>query len=179
MIKINLLPPEKRCTTYLMKNFFIKLVFLTILLCFFVYVRGEFAISTLRQHIKSGDEQYTLLNHTVERKNRIEADVKQLEIKNDILAGITSNTISKYAILVHLSNVVVENVWLTELQLKETNLVLKGNAYNYKSLAAFLRKLEEDVLFKNVSLITSENKTDVIAGADVTTFEIMVYFKEF
>jgi hypothetical protein len=57
-------------------------------------------------------------------------------------------------------------------------LTLKGNATDYKVLAVFLKKIEQDQLFKTTSLINSETKQDSISNKNITVFEILIKFKE-
>lgn len=178
MIKINLLPPEKRNLNYLIQNVIIVMIFFTILLCLSVYVQGYIEICTLKDQVDHTNKQYGLLNKTVERKVEIEEKNILLEKKNNILIDLSKNRISEYAMMVHLSNLIIDNVWLTEVSFSNSELTLKGNATDYKVLAAFLKKIEQDQLFKTTSLINSVTKQDSISNKNITVFEILIKFKE-
>lgn len=179
MIKINLLPPEKRIGNCLNKNVLSIISFFIILLCVAVYIKGYTQIYTLKDQLERSNERYELLSKTVERKQAIEEKNILLEKKNDVLIDLSKNRISEYAIMVHLSNLVIDNVWLTEVSLNNNNeLLLKGNAFDYKALAIFLKKIEQDHIFKNTSLINSESKQDPLSNKSIAVFEILVKFKE-
>jgi Tfp pilus assembly protein PilN len=179
MIKINLLPPEKRIRNCLNSTIFSIIIFFIILLCVSVYIRGYTQIYTLKDQLERSNERYQLLSETVERKQVIEEKNISLENKNGVLIDLSKNRISEYAIMVHLSNLVIDNVWLTEVSLNSNNeLILKGNAADYKALATFLKKIEQDRIFKNTSLINSESKQDPLSNKSITVFEILVKFKE-
>lgn len=179
MIKINLLPPEKRILNCLSKTVLSVIIFFIILICVYLYVQGYTQIYTLKDQLERSNERYELLSKTVERKQAIEEKNILLEKKNDVLIDLSKNRISEYAIMVHLGNLVIDNVWLTEASLNNNNeLNLKGNAVDYKALATFLKKIEQDRLFKNTSLINSENIQDPLSNKSITVFEILVKFKE-
>lgn len=179
MIKINLLPPEKRILNCLSKTALSIIIFFIILICVFVYVQGCTQIYTLKDQLERSNERYELLSKSVERKQAIEEKNISLEKKNNVLIDLSKNRISEYAIMIHLSNLVIDNVWLTEVSLNNNNeLILKGNAVDYKTLATFLKKIEQDRIFRNTSLINSESKQDPLSNKSITVFEILVKFKE-
>ena len=124
MIKINLLPPEKRILNCLSKSVISIIIFFIIFICVSVYVQGYIQIYTLKDQLERSNEQYELLSKTVERKKSIEEKNLLLEKKNDVLIDLSKNRISEYAIMVHLGNLVIENVWLTEVSLSNNELIL-------------------------------------------------------
>lgn len=177
MIKINLLPPEKRRKQIPLKRFITIVMSSFVIVWVGIYFFMLFQAAILQDSILSAKESYQLMTKSIEKKEITEKKQQVINKKNAVVTGISKNINAEYAVLSNISELVTANVWLTEFHMNEKKVVrIKGNASSYLQLATFLNRFENNKAFTEVSL-TSANVTKV-SNQEITQFEVTAKFKE-
>lgn len=174
---INLLPPEKRKRHLPIKRILALVSSLFVILWVGIYFFMLIQAAMTQDNILSAKEKYQLMSKSIERKEAAEKQEQIINKKNAVLAGISKTTNSEYAVLVHLSDLLTDNVWLTEIDMDEKKgIIIKGNAKTFPHLATFLNGFENNNLFSEVTLVRSG--VGKVANQEVTEFEVTAKFKE-
>jgi len=176
--QINLLPFAQRADEFILYRLFAGILIL--LICCFSswYSYTCVKIYSMEQQLAKNDAALQLLDDSVSRRDKLAETKQEIDYKNSILIDLSSQKISWYAMMVHLGNLVVDDVWLTEVYLSDKNeLSLQGKSLDYQALASFVKKIEKDTLFSEAALINSKNIHDEAFTKDITVFEITAKFK--
>jgi Tfp pilus assembly protein PilN len=176
--QINLLPFAQRADEFVLYRLFAGVLIL--LICCFSswYAYTCVKIYNVEQQLAKNDAALQLLDESVSRRVKLAETKQEIDDKNSILINLSNQKISWYAMMVHLGNLVVDDVWLTEVYLSDKNeLSLQGKSLDYQALASFVKKFEKDTLFSEAALINSKNMHDEAFNKDITVFEITAKFK--
>ncbi|SEJ08892.1 Fimbrial assembly protein (PilN) [Propionispira arboris] len=176
--QINLLPFAQRADDFVLYRLFAGVLIL--LICCFSswYAYTCVKIYNMEQQLTKNDAALQLLDESVSRRVKLTETKQEIDDKNSILINLSNQKISWYAMMVHLGNLVVDDVWLTEVYLSDKNeLSLQGKSLDYQALASFVKKFEKDTLFSEAALINSKNMHDEAFNKDITVFEITAKFK--
>ena len=176
--QINLLPFAQRADEFVLYRLFAGALIL--LICCFSswYAYTCVKIYNMEQQLAKNDAALQLLDESVSRRVKLAETKQEIDNKNSILINLSNQKISWYAMMVHLGNLVVDDVWLTEAHLSDKNeLSLQGKSLDYQALASFVKKFEKDTLFSEAALINSKNIHDEAFNKDITVFEITAKFK--
>jgi len=176
--QINLLPSEQRASEVVLYRLFAGILIL--LSCCFVswYTYTCVKIYNMEQQLTKNDAALQLLDESMSRRTKVTEIRQKIDDKNSILVNLSNQKISWYAMMVHLGNLVVDDVWLTEVHISDKNeLSLQGKSLDYQDLAAFVKNFEKDTLFSEAALINSKNIHDETFSKDITVFEITAKFK--
>lgn len=180
MIRINLLPPEKRQPQAPLKQIFLLTALMAAITLPGIWGYGFFKIHQLNGELHQVRIQYELLKPTQARMDSASDKQRQIEEKNDLLLSLTRERNSWQAVMAHIGVMITPNVWLTEISQTEKNVLkLKGNAASYPELAGFIKKLEENHLLANTTLLNAEKpKETEFQAAEVMNFEVLIQLKE-
>jgi len=176
--QINLLPFEQCADEVVLYRLFVGILIL--LSCCFSSWYGYTCVKiyNMEQQLAKNDVALKLLDESISRRDKLAETKQKIDDKNSILINLSNQKISWYAMMVHLGNLVVDDVWLTEVYLSDKNeLSLQGKSLDYQGLASFVKKFEKDTLFSEAALINSKNIRDESFTKDITVFEITAKFK--
>lgn len=180
MIRINLLPPEKRQPQVPLKRICLLATLTVAITLPGIWGYGFFTIHQLNGELHHTRIQYELLKPTQVRMESASDKQQQIAKKNDLLLRLTRERNSWQAVMAHIGVMITPNVWLTEINQTEKNVLrLKGAAASYSELAGFIKKLEENHLLANTTLLSAEKpKETEVQEAEVTNFEVLIHLKE-
>jgi Tfp pilus assembly protein PilN len=173
---INLLPTEKQAATILWNKIAGIIGIVVCLAMVTGYIQGYWQLYDLEEKIQQNKAQSALLQDSMKQRDVLVNQIKRVDKKNQILAELSQQSISWRGIMVHLGNVIVDNVWLTDMSLNEKNeIILNGKALNYLFLAEFLRKIEQNAdFFQTMELLQSESAFDEGVQAEIIRFSLKV-----
>ena len=175
MMRINLLPQEERQSKWQFHRIFTMVSLVIGLLCISIYAYGEYQIWSVGRQLQEAGNQYQLLRPTQEKMLAAGNKQQSINAKNNILLTLTTERKSWYSILARLGAVVPPAVWLTDLSMTDATLLrLSCMAVSYPDAADFLRRLEKDDMFNDLTLIKAEHGDMALP---VTKFEITVKLK--
>lgn len=179
MIRVNLLPPEMRGRQLAFRRVFTLIASAVFLLLFLLYAYDYMELRSLEQKQRQAQESHALLKRSEQRQAEIEQKRQKIAAKNAILVELSKSNTSWHAVLIHISDLIPDNIWLREISLNEKReLIIKGNAIHYQDLAAFLQKFEQNALLKDAALITSSSAKEESTQVESIAFEISAQFRE-
>jgi Tfp pilus assembly protein PilN len=173
---INLLPMEKQAAIIIW-NKIAGIIGIVVCLAMVIgYIQGYWQLYDLEEKIQQNKAQSALLQDSMKQRDVLVNQIKRVEKKNQILAELSQQSISWRGIMVHLGNIIVDNVWLTDMSLNEKNeIILKGKALNYLFLSEFLRKIEQDAdFFQTMELLQAESAFDEGVQVEIIRFSLKV-----
>jgi len=171
MIRINLLPLTERQSKWPVDRLLIITGCLLSLIFSSLYSYNIFEVWNMESKLQETRNQYQLLQPT--RDSMVSANYKQQLInkKQNLLAGLTKEHQSLYAIIQHITGVSPEKIWFTEMVKGDKGTIqIKGWAKNYPEIAQFMKIMENDKLLIESALTNVEKKD----AAPTATFEIVV-----
>lgn len=105
----------------------------------------EWELYTIRQELKTGEQQFTLLQDAWDSKQRTDFVNENVLNKAKYMKELAQGSLPMYAIMVHLGCNTVEGAWLTDVIIgQEHQLELKGEAASYNSVVKYYQLLEKD-----------------------------------
>ncbi|MFA6851130.1 MAG: PilN domain-containing protein [Selenomonadaceae bacterium] len=173
---INLLPMEKQQGIIIWNKIAGVIGIISCLVMVIVYMQGYWQLYDLGEKVQQEKTKSALLQDSMKQRDLLINRTKQVEKKNKILAELSQQSISWRGIMVHLGNITVDNVWVTDMSLNEKNeIILKGKALNYLFIAEFLQKIEQDTdFFQAMELIQSESAFDEGVQSEIIRFSLKV-----
>lgn len=171
MIKINLLPPVKKEPFWQARHFYIIGIILFILSLGSSWGYLYHTEWTIIQQLQQIRQQHELLKPTMAQMQAAGVKQQAINARQSILIKLTQERPPLYAAITRLGAIIPEGVWLTDVVSDKNSLKVSGMAKSYPEVAAFLKKVQEDALYTEFSLIRTEQ--------DKTTakFEFTVKFK--
>lgn len=171
MIKINLLPPVEKAPFWQVRYFYITgIIFL--LLCLggsWGYLHYE--QWSLTRELQELRQQKELLKPVLAQKQVVDARQQAIFSRQAILIKLTQERPPIYAAVTRLGVIIPDGVWLTDVACVKETLKVSGMAESYPGVAEFLRKVQEDALYTNFSLIMTEQ------DKNAARFEFTAKFK--
>lgn len=173
---INLLPMEKQQGKIIWNKIAGVIGLIICLVMVIVYMQGYWQLYNLGEKVQQEKTKSALLQDSMKQRDLLVNQTKRVEKKNKILAELSQQSISWRGIMVHLGNITVDNVWLTDMSLNEKNeIILKGKALNYLFIAEFLQKIEQDTdFFQTMELIQTEIAFDEGVQSEIVRFSLKV-----
>jgi len=156
MIRINLLPfraARKKENIRRQVFIFVSLFVLIALVLFYYNMILNGKISRLQAKV---DETRTELNQTMKAAkevDRIQKQIATLEKKLEIIAQLEQNRTAPVEFVEEMSRLIVaDKMWLTLLEEESQSVTMEGFALDNKTVAVFMRRLEQSPLFASVDL---------------------------
>ena len=173
MIRINLLPLAERQPKWRTGRIFGTLVVLVLGVFLSVWGYFQFMLVHTERNLEEAKNRHQLLRPS--RQAMLAANAKQqgIDAKDNVLIALTRERTSWYAILTQLGAKTPPELWFTDLTIDKSLLKLTGMAKSTPDLAAFMRKLEQDDLFAEPTLVKAERDITTFA----TKFEITLKIK--
>jgi len=174
MIRINLLPfrAAREKENIRQQVFIFVSLFVLIALVLFYYnmiLNGK--ISRLQTEV---DETRTELNQTMKAAkevDRIQKQIETLDKKMKIIEKLEQNRTAPVEFVEEMSRLIVaDKMWLTLLKEESESVTMAGFALDNKTVAVFMRRLEQSLLFASVDLQKIEQDTE--HGVNLKRFDI-------
>ena len=104
-------------------------------------------------------------------KKQIDADEDLIRTKLSTIQKLVADRQMPPKMLMSFSGSIPKDVWITEFEVVQGIIKIRGAALSYESISDFLKALTENDLLTDVKLGNSEKAKDPIAG-EVDTFEM-------
>ncbi len=175
MIRINLLPFRAARA----KENIRKQVSIFLLLVVFVLLSMAYATTFVDRKIDKLENAIAQINAQIkeykakaDEVTAIEKALKILEDKLNVVRNLESMRKEPVVLLEAMTRLVVpEQMWVTYIQTSDTSVVLRGIAFDNRTVADFMTNLENSTLFKSVDLQTLQMQD--MQAVKVKAFEIL------
>jgi len=175
MIRINLLPfRAARAKENIRKQvsiFLLLLVFVGLTMMYATIVIDK-KVATLEAEVTQINAQIKEYKAKADEVTAIEKALVILDQKLNVVNSLESMRKEPVLLLDAMTRLVVpEQMWITYLQTSDTTVVLRGVAFDNRTVADFMTNLEKNSMFKNVDLQTLQMQE--MQSVKVKTFEVL------
>ncbi|MDY0219556.1 MAG: PilN domain-containing protein [Desulfobacterium sp.] len=176
MIRINLLPfraaRRKENIRQQVSMFFLSLVFFILALVYFTLQMNK-RIERIETDIGNVKSQITLYKEKADRVTQIMKDLALLEQKFEIVNTLEVKRWEPVALMDAMTALVVPSMmWLTNIKTGENTVFLTGIAFDNKTVADFMTRIEESPLFSGVDLKNIKMQT-IDKDIQMKAFELL------
>lgn len=168
MIEVNLLSGKRDKSSSVLGGLDLNLINIKMLIfaLLFLYIPEGFIVDYFDNEIKTIQDtnnilrkDFSDLNKKVKALKEIEDQVTVLKEQEDklnrkleVVKQIINQRQNPFNVLYYLAQNTPEDLWLTELNLENNNLVVSGFSKNWKSIGKFLENLRNSIFFdKNIN----------------------------
>lgn len=118
-------------------------------------------ISHLNEKIKQSERQFAIYNKKATQVDVLKEELNKLNNKLKVIGSLKNGRKFSINTLKEISDLTVENrMWLKSLKFNKKSISFAGIAIDDKTVADFMRNLEESSMFKDVEL-KSVSRTEV------------------
>lgn len=104
-------------------------------------------------------------------KKQIDDDEKLIRTKLETIQALMADRQVPPKLLLSISNMIPKDIWLTDFELTDKALKIKGDSLGFDPVTDFMKVMGDSDYLTNVKLVNSANGTDPVAG-QVTNFEL-------
>lgn len=158
MIRINLLPfraaRKKENIRRQVSIFFLSLILITMVLFYYnISLNNKIhELDTRVKDIRNQIAKYNIINKEIAN---IKKELDILNKKIDVIINLESNRKEPVRLLDAMTEMVIEKrMWFTRFEAKGEIISIKGIAFDNKTVADFMTRLEGSKLFSSVNLTT-------------------------
>ena len=105
----------------------------------------------------------------------VKAQLTEVKRRVDILEELTKNQGKSIALLDAFADTVPQDLWITGLEQKESQLKLNGTAFSTTAVSDFMSNLKASGKFKDVDIVVSRQAIDKTPS--LVTFEVTCKFE--
>ncbi len=176
MIAINLLPvrewKKREAVRQQVSIFFLSIVLLLSGL-FAVGFGIQGKISAQRAELKRLEAKKAKLAYVNKKIRKVQQKNKEIETKFEAIEKLQQGRTRTVRVLDDVvSSLPIDRLWLTKLDLKDTNLKLSGVALDNHTVALFMRRLQATPTFKKVRLSATHRQE--VQGHDLMAFDLSI-----
>jgi len=174
LIRINLLPKRKKKSLFIGRELMSGAIFLLLLFGAVAlwYYQLNFKIENLQRQISETKRQIETSNIQIDKIKKLKEEKKEVERKLNIIKELKSRQKGPAPLLNQLSLIIPDEIWLSSLSSKGSQLSLEGMSLTANNVADFMKSLENTGLLRQIEL----DKTEQQAIADnkkVQSFKII------
>ena len=133
------------------------------------------------------NKEYRTLSSKVRSMSNIQKQIDALKSQEEKLAQklntvkkIISKRSNPFLVLDYLANNIPEDVWLTNIELENSDIIIRGYSKNWKSIGSFLENLKNSIFFsQNISYTRPDGANSEYKGQRVEVFEIKAQIARF
>ncbi len=156
MIRINLLPfraaRRKENIRRQVSVFILTLIFFILVLFYYTLLTNQ-KIATKQTEIKNVNTQIVLYKKKVRKVTGIKKKLKVMQQKFDIIKRLEAKRREPVVLLDKMTGIIVpKRMWLTSLYTGNKSVKIDGIAFDNKTVADFMTRLEASHLFSGVDL---------------------------
>ena len=135
-------------------------------------------IDNLHHKINQTKRDITLYKDKADKVTEIKRKLKNLELKLGIVQSLEDKRRTPVMLVETITQLMIpERMWLTSLKTDEKNVVLRGLAFDNKTVADFMTALEHSPLFSRVDLKTLQMK-QIKEDVRIKAFEVACWNKK-
>ncbi len=176
MIRINLLPfraARRKENIRRQVSVFVLLLIFFILALFYYTLSMNEKIVKKRTEIKSVKNQIVLYKKKVNKVSGIKKKLKIMQQKFDIIKSLQAKRREPVELLDKMTGIIVpKRMWLTSLRTDNKSVRITGIAFDNKTVADFMTRLEGSSLFSNVDLKNIRMK-NIDKTVQMKAFEVL------
>lgn len=113
-------------------------------------------IDGLKATKKANEAKIAELKRKVKEVDDFEAKIKIFEERKGIIEGLRKNQTVPVRVLNELSFLLADGVWLKSMEIKASNIDIKGYAFTNSNVVEFVNNLKKSELFNEVYLVESK-----------------------
>jgi len=171
MIRINLLPLQKRRSYWAIGRICILIGSLFAIVCTSIYSYNLMELWKIEQQLQRTHHQYQLLQTTEDIMKEATHQGQLINAKNKILLSLTKEHLSWYTILKNIAIMASPHIRLTDIIKSDKDRIqLQGWADNYSIVAEFIQNIEQNPLLIDPILSHVEKE----ATTQAVKFEIIL-----
>ncbi|MFH1155036.1 MAG: PilN domain-containing protein [Pseudomonadota bacterium] len=162
MIRINLLPfraARKKENIRRQVSIFILLIIFACVALYYLTLMVDRDIQRTKDQIANLNQQITLYKEKADRVTQIKRNLDILQTKLELVKNLEAKRREPVRLLEAMTRLVIpQRMWLTNLKSDESGLQLKGIAFDNKTVADFMTRLEGSGMFAGIDLKKLELK---------------------
>ena len=176
MIRINLLPfraaRRKENIRQQVSMFFLSLVFFILALVYFTLQMNK-QIGQIETDIGNVKSQITLYKEKADRVTQIMKNLAVIEQKFEIVNALEVKRWEPVALMDAMTSLVIPSrMWITSVKTEDTTVSLTGIAFDNKTVADFMTRIEGSPLFSGVDLKNIKMQT-IDKDIQMKAFELL------
>ena len=172
MIKINLLPEERRRSEVPVHKFFLAGTYLVAAITFLFWAYSLFMFKYTESNLLDAQNQISSLHIWQERYELNQVQTAEINKRNNIIQEKLKERLVWSSSLAELGNVTPYGCWLLNVaqdKAKVNEITIKGKALNMDNILEFINRLQRDPTIASVDLLdTKLSKAGNAAGAAST-----------
>ncbi|MFH2060139.1 MAG: PilN domain-containing protein [Pseudomonadota bacterium] len=162
MIKINLLPfrvARKKENIRRQISIFLLFILLTVVaLSYYTQIINK-QILSVKEQTNNINNQITKYQEKATRVKKIKKDLELLKEKLEIVKSLQKQRDKQLVLFDTMTGLIIPGrLWLESFKTNDTSVIIKGIAFDNPTIADFMEKLEQSLLFDKVDLITAQMK---------------------
>ena len=179
MIKINLLPEERRRSEVPVHKFLLAGTYLVAAVTLLIWAYSLCMFKYTESNLADAQSQIGSLHVWQERYELNQVQNAEINKRNNIVLGKLKERLLWSSSLAELGNVTPYGCWLLSVaqdKAKSTEIIIKGKALNMDNILEFISRLQKDPTINSVDLLdTKLSKAGNTAGsASVIDFSLKV-----
>lgn len=182
MIKINLLPPAERPSSFSIIRLAVIGSIFVVVLCSGLFAYNALTIWSLNNQLETTTSRYDILRVVEEKMAQHNAKAEEINKRQVIITKLTQEQKDWSSLLTHLTAITPSKVWFTHIgadekeKTKKGLIKISGVAATYPDLASFMQQLSQDQIITNPVLAGVTR--DPNPASLLIRFEITVQLKE-
>lgn len=179
MIKVNLLPLEKRPSNLSLAKIAGTIIVFSLAVCLLSYSYYGYLIWNLKNHIIAADNRQELFRPLQEERLKADSLIRTISQKEAVLLALTRERKPWNALLGHLTEITPQKIWFIQMGIdgKENNndIKIQGIALQNADLAELIKVLEQDSFFLHPVLTVGH--LDFSLAIPVIRFELSMQIR--
>ncbi|MCK5097054.1 MAG: PilN domain-containing protein [Desulfobacteraceae bacterium] len=176
MIRINLLPfraARKRENIRQQVSIFILLIIFLVLGLSYYSIHLEKKIKIIESEIVRVENEIALYKEKAKRVNEIKKAIGIYKKKVTTIQSLKSRRREIIVLLDNMTELIIpEKMWLGNLSIKKTTVIISGTAFDQKIVADFMTRLEKSPLFVKDVRLNNLTMSNLGNGAAVQNFTL-------
>jgi len=181
MIRINLLPfrtARKKENIRRQISIFCLMVILVVISLLYYTTWVDRKIDRLSSNISQVKNEIVLYKDKADEVTKIKKKLKNLELKFGIVKSLEAKRREPVQLIDALTQLMVpDRMWITRLKTDAKSVVLEGLAFDNKTVADFMTRVEDSPLFSGVDLKNLQMK-QIKGTARIKFFEVFCWKKK-
>ncbi len=176
MIRINLLPfraARRRENIRREVSIFVLLIICLALVLSWFGMQLDKKITRIANEVQSVEKEIAQYKEKAKRVNEIKEALIIFEKKVDTIKSLKTRRREAIVLLASMTELIIpEKIWLTSLNINKTNVKITGAAFDQKTVADFMTKIEKSPLFEKDILLNELTMDTIDNGIAVQKFTL-------